>query len=83
MDRLEFQLARFSAVALLGLRQVGKTTLARRLRPGAPVHYLDLENREDLAKLADARAHLAAHADKLAILDEVQRAPGLFPTRRR
>jgi hypothetical protein len=76
--RLESLLARFPAVALLGPRQVGKTTLARRLRGDAAAHYLDLENPEDLAKLADARAYLTARADKLVVLDEVQRAPGLF-----
>ena len=76
--RLEHLLARFPSVALLGPRQVGKTTLARRLRPTSAVHYLDLENPEDLAKLADPRAYLTGMADKLLIIDEIQRAPGLF-----
>ncbi len=72
------RLRQFPAVALLGPRQVGKTTLARSL-PGAPAPvYLDLENPVDAAKLADARGFLALHIDRLVIIDEVQRAPGLF-----
>jgi len=46
------------SVALPGSRQVGKTTLARDLQPGKPVHYLDLERPSDLAKLADPEPYL-------------------------
>jgi hypothetical protein len=76
------RLTEFPAVALLGPRQVGKTTLARRLDLGsaglAALLYLDLEKPADLAKLRDPAAYLEAHADQLVILDEVQRAPQLF-----
>ena len=68
----------FPAVALLGPRQVGKTTLARRLTGMGEIHYLDLENPADLAKLTDARSYLELHRDKLVVLDEIQRVPGLF-----
>jgi len=67
------------AVALLGSRQVGKTTLARELDLGKPSHYLDLERPSDFAKLADPELYLSRFSDQLVILDEVQRVPDLFP----
>lgn len=75
-------LARQAAVALLGPRQVGKTTLALELAGQAPSVYLDLEAPADRAKLADAALYLSAHEDKLVILDEIHRAPELFQTLR-
>ena len=66
------------AVALLGPRQVGKTTLALAVAATRPSIYLDLESDTDRAKLADPELYFAQHADKLVILDEVQRAPDLF-----
>jgi predicted AAA+ superfamily ATPase len=66
------------AVALLGPRQVGKTTLALELAKTRPSIYLDLESERDQAKLGQAELYLADHLDKLVILDEVHRAPGLF-----
>ena len=50
---LEKRLSQTPVVALLGSRQVGKTTLARGLDAGKPSHYLDLERPSDVAKLAD------------------------------
>lgn len=76
------RLDQFPAVALLGSRQVGKTTLARGLDVGKPSHYLDLERPSDLAKLEDPELYLAGFAGQLVILDEVQRLPGLFPVLR-
>jgi len=70
------------AVALLGSRQVGKTTLARELEIGKTIHYLDLERPSDLAKLADPELYLSGFANQLVILDEVQRLPELFPVLR-
>lgn len=72
------RLQQFPAVALLGSRQVGKTTLARRLLTAGDTHYLDLENPADLAKLADPLGYLSRFSDKLIIIDEVQRAPEIF-----
>ena len=66
------------AVALLGPRQVGKTTLALTIAEQRPSIYLDLESDADRARLADPELYLAGHQDKLVILDEVHRSPGLF-----
>ena len=67
------------AVALLGPRQVGKTTLARAIAAKTPdCLYLDLESPEDAARLADPGRYLGLHADRLVILDEIQRMPELF-----
>jgi predicted AAA+ superfamily ATPase len=79
MPRLHECLAQFPAVALLGPRQAGKTTLAEMLAAQRqPSIYLDLESPADRAKLLDPEAYLAQHEDKLVILDEVQRLPDLF-----
>lgn len=67
------------AVALLGPRQAGKTTLARQVGDQlANSIYLDLESPQDRQKLANPEAYLLAHEDKLVILDEVQHMPALF-----
>ncbi len=78
LERLE----QFPAVALLGPRQAGKTTLALEIAAERPSVYLDLEAPADRAKLADAALYLSAHEDKLVIFDEVQRLPNLFQTLR-
>ena len=72
------QLARFSAVALLGPRQVGKTTLARQIALQCHGLMLDLESPADRARLQEPELFLSRHHDQLLILDEVQRLPGLF-----
>ncbi len=74
------------AVALIGPRQVGKTTLARDLGTYArrtrlarkPITYLDLELPSDRGRLADAEAYLRAQRGRLVVLDEVHRMPELF-----
>ena len=75
LDRL---LERNPAVVLIGPRQVGKTTLAREIARERDAVYVDLELPSDLAKLNDVEQYCAENADKLVILDEVHRAPGLF-----
>lgn len=71
-----------SAVALLGSRQVGKTTLAKGLKLEKPIHYLDLERPSDIAKLSDPELYLGQFSGHLVILDEIQRIPDLFPVLR-
>ncbi len=82
--RLFDLLQRFPAVALLGPRQAGKTTLAlslgEKLKPAAL--YLDLELPSDRAKLADPELYFLQHTGSLLILDEIHRLPGLFQTLR-
>ena len=72
------RLTHMPAVALLGPRQVGKTTLALQVAAGGKHLYLDLEAPADRDKLANPNEFLAAHEDRLVILDEVQRMPELF-----
>jgi predicted AAA+ superfamily ATPase len=81
---LQAALADYPAVVLLGARQVGKTTLARKIgdSKGADCIYLDLERPSDRQKLTDPEAYLSLHQDKLVILDEVQHMPELFPVLR-
>lgn len=75
-------LAEAPAVALLGPRQAGKTTLALELAESRPAIYLDLESEADRAKLTEPELYLSQHADKLVILDEIQRTPQLFQSLR-
>lgn len=78
-SQLSDAIAHSPAVALLGPRQVGKTTLALAVGESNHALYLDLESEQGRAKLAQPELYLADHLDKLVILDEVHRAPGLFP----
>lgn len=80
--KLQVAIAQVPAVALLGARQVGKTTLVKTIAKTINSIYLDLEAPEDLLKLSDPASFLSAHADKLVILDEIQRSPELFPVLR-
>lgn len=80
--RLLELLDHYPAVALLGPRQVGKTTLALEIAAGRCSTYLDLESPRDRARLADAEAYFADHEGELVILDEVHRVPELFQSLR-
>ncbi len=77
-DGLQKNIARVPAVALLGPRQVGKTTLAKTIVKDIDSIYVDLEAPGDLLKLRDPTSFLRSHSDKLVILDEIQRSPDLF-----
>jgi uncharacterized protein len=76
-------LKRFPVVAILGARQVGKTTLLNALAAehAGPVTHFDLEKPSDLARLQDAQLALESLRGLVA-LDEVQRRPDLFPVLR-
>lgn len=74
-SRLQYQ----PAVAILGPRQVGKTTLAREIAARSPkAIFLDLEREADRAQLARADLFFPRHRDRLVVLDEVQVVPDLF-----
>ncbi len=79
-DLVHRRLTQFDSVALVGPRQVGKTTLARTIATGAGenTRYLDLESPSDRKLLDDPDSYFNAYADHLIILDEVQRVPEIF-----
>jgi predicted AAA+ superfamily ATPase len=66
-------------VAVLGARQVGKTTLARQIaaRYRGPTTLFDLEDPRDQARLAEPMLALEALRG-LVVLDEIQLRPDLF-----
>jgi predicted AAA+ superfamily ATPase len=73
-------LRHYPVTALVGPRQCGKSTLAKRLlSPRGRAIHLDLERPRDLLKLEDAEWFFTAHRGKLICLDEIQRCPELFP----
>jgi uncharacterized protein len=74
LTRLHTLLAESPIVAIIGARQIGKTTLARQLaqQTVAPVTVFDLENPRDLARLADPLLALEG-LEGLVVLDEIQR----------
>ena len=67
-------------VAILGARQVGKSTLARQIvsRTKRACHWYDLEDPVDLRRLADPGVELRSLRG-LVVLDEIHRLPELFP----
>jgi predicted AAA+ superfamily ATPase len=75
-------LSRQAAVALIGPRQVGKTTLALDIAQDRNCVYLDLEAREDREKLRNPVLFLTKNEGRLVILDEIHRMPELFQTLR-
>ncbi len=76
---LEQRLATSPVVALIGARQVGKTTIAQRIaNDRTEAHYFDLERPADLARLTEPELSLGPLSG-LVILDEIQRRPDLFP----
>lgn len=80
LDQLADRLVNFPVVAMLGPRQVGKTTLARQLAAQwtGPIKHFDLEDPEDQARLADP-AFVLRPLSGLVVLDEIQIRPDLFP----
>lgn len=81
-SQVEEALQRQAAVAIIGPRQVGKTTLALEIAKKNNALYLDLEDHNDRNKLNDAVLFLDSVEDRLVILDEIHRVPELFQTLR-
>tara|TARA_R110002050_G_scaffold221441_1_gene357247 strand:+ start:12521 stop:13687 length:1167 start_codon:yes stop_codon:yes gene_type:complete len=83
-NKVEKSLRHFPVVAVIGPRQVGKTTLAKSIAKliDKETIYIDLENPRDFAKLHDPVLYFEANQDKCIILDEIQRNPELFPVLR-
>ena len=86
LARIERQFSAVRVVALLGPRQSGKTTAARMYTASAPDYageqaYFDLEDPDDLRRLADPKLALGNQRG-LVVIDEIQRAPDLFPVLR-
>lgn len=77
-EHLDVALQRQAAVALLGARQVGKTTLAFHYAKSHDHQYLDLENPEDRRSLEHPLFYLRQFENKLVVFDEIQRVPELF-----
>jgi uncharacterized protein len=77
-ERILKLLGQFPALAMLGPRQVGKTTLARQIALKFDAVFFDLERPSDRAKLNDPELALTSLANRFVVLDEVQRVPGLF-----
>src|SRR5580692_3725689 len=71
-------LRRSRAVAILGPRQCGKTTLARHFVSPDSLNYFDLEEPQSLARLAEPATTLRP-LKGLVVIDEIQRRPDLFP----
>ena len=80
LDAIRVRLAESPVVALLGARQVGKTTLAEQVAAAwdGPTVVFDLEQMGPLAALRAAPERLLAEREGLVIIDEVQRMPELF-----
>jgi len=79
---IEKALERQPAVAIIGTRQVGKTTLALEIAEGRDSLYLDLESYVDREKLKDPIFFFSQYEERLIILDEIHRMPEIFQTLR-
>ena len=83
-DKMLLLLGHFPAVAILGPRQAGKTTLVKKIRKRLTKEsiYLDLENPADSGALNHPVEFLNSVSHKTVIIDEIQRRPDLFPVLR-
>lgn len=68
-NRIKEALTKSASIALMGPRQIGKTTIALDVVDSTPALYLDLESRLDLEKVRDVRAFYEANKDRLIVLD--------------
>ena len=77
-EEIRAALGRQAVVALLGPRQAGKTTLARAIAEQSDAVVLDLESTADRDQLADLPLFVRANQDRLVVLDEIHKMPGIF-----
>jgi uncharacterized protein len=81
-NKVKEAIARSASVAIMGPRQVGKTTIALNISETTKAIYLDLEDSLDLLKIKDIKAFHEENRDELIIMDEVQRVPEIFTSLR-
>lgn len=82
-EEIKESLLNFPAVAILGPRQAGKSTLAKKIVAELDdCIYLDLEKPSDLSKLTESELFFRFHREELICLDEIQRKPDIFPVLR-
>lgn len=82
LEKIEQNFRIHSVCAILGPRQVGKTTLARTFvqeKRNGVARFFDLENPLDLARLDNPMLALSSEPEKLIVIDEIQMRPDLFP----
>lgn len=80
LDKIKHSFKNHKITALIGPRQVGKTTLAKSyiaLSKTKLVHFFDLEDPTDFDLLENAKLTLES-LEGLIVIDEVQRRPELF-----
>ncbi len=77
-EKINKSLSRSPATAILGPRQCGKSTTARKMLENQPSIYLDLQDRVDRNKLAEPELFFDRYRDKLICLDEIQLLPEFF-----
>jgi uncharacterized protein len=80
VQSLNTRLGQIPCVALIGSRQIGKTTIAKSITSalGNKATYLDLERLDHRARVREPQEYFALHRNQLVVLDEVQWLPGLF-----
>jgi predicted AAA+ superfamily ATPase len=79
MTHIRERLQHMPAVAILGPRQVGKTTIAKQIVSDYPnAQFLDLENNQDRQILQEPELFFPFQREKLVIIDEIQFAPEIF-----
>jgi predicted AAA+ superfamily ATPase len=78
-DKIKEHLKSFPAIAILGPRQAGKSTLAKQIvQESGEAVYLDLERQSEIQKLSEPEMYFELHRDKLICLDEIQRISEIF-----
>jgi hypothetical protein len=80
VNSIAYLMKKFPIVAILGARQVGKTTLLHQILPSAP--FFDLESEADYDRIKSDPEFFLSQYEETIILDEAQLCPELFPSLR-